>query len=77
MRFLEATLLSGCRSTWVGVVAVYETNLLEDDVGAEVALERTAGEEGGHQQSRETVTIRLASRGFEVKTTKLVLGKER
>jgi hypothetical protein len=46
-------------------------------VGAEVALERTAGEEGGHQQSRETVTIRLASRGFEVKTIKLMLAKER
>ena len=46
-------------------------------MGAEVALERTAGEEGGHQQSRETGTIRLASRGFEVKTIKLMLAKER
>ena len=46
-------------------------------MGAKVTLERTAGEEGGHQQSVETVTIRLASRGFEVKTIKLVLAKER
>ena len=59
------------------VVAAYETNLLEDDAGVEaLALERTAGEEGGHQQSGETVTIRLAFRGFEVKTIKLVLAKE-
>ena len=76
MRPLKATLLSGCRPTWVGIVAAYETTLLEDEVGAEAALERTAGEEGGHQQSVETVTIRLASRGFEVKTIKLVLAKE-
>jgi hypothetical protein len=47
------------------VVAVYEMNLLEDDAGLEVlVLEQTAGEEGGHQQSGETVT------------TKLVLAKE-
>jgi len=61
-----------------GVVAAYETNLLEDDAGAEaLALERTAGEELGQQQSEETVSvIRLAFRGFEVKTIKLVLAKE-
>ena len=59
------------------VVAAYETNLLEDDAGLEaLALEPTAGEEGGHQQSGEAVTIRLAFRGFEVKTIKLVLAKE-
>ena len=76
MRPLEATLLSGCRSTWVGVVAAYETTLLEDDVGAEVALERTAREEDGHQQSGEAVMTRLAFRGFEVKAIKLVLARK-
>jgi alpha-mannosidase len=58
-----------------GVVAAYETNLLEDDAGLEaLALER----EGGQQQSAsgEAVSIRLAFRGFEVKTIKLVLAKE-
>jgi alpha-mannosidase len=59
------------------VVAAYETNLLEDDVGEEaLALERTTGEEGVQQQSGETVSIRLSFRGFEVKTIKLVLAKE-
>jgi alpha-mannosidase len=51
------------------VVAVYETNLLEDDAGAEaLALEQ--------QQSGESVSIRLGFRGFEVKTIKVVLMKE-
>jgi alpha-mannosidase len=63
-----------------GVVAAYETNLLEDDAGVEaLALEQTAGEEVevGQQRSEETVSvIRLAFRGFEVKTIKLVLAKE-
>jgi alpha-mannosidase len=59
-----------------GVVAAYETNLLEDDAGLEaLALEREC--EGGQQQSSgESVSIRLAFRGFEVKTIKLVLAKE-
>jgi len=53
-----------------GVVAAYETNLLEDDAGAEMlSLERTTGD-------GETLSIRLAFRGFEVKTVKLVLSKE-
>jgi alpha-mannosidase len=56
-----------------GVVSAYETNLLEDDAGLEaLALEPTAGE-GGQQQSGESLSIRLAFRGFEVKTIKLVL----
>ena len=60
-----------------GVVAAYETNLLEDDAGAEtLALERATGEGGEQQQSGEKVSIRLAFRGFEVKTVKLVLAKE-
>lgn len=59
-----------------GVVAAYETNLLEDDTGAEtLTLERTTEGEG-QQQSGETLSIRLAFRGFEVKTVKLVLSKE-
>jgi alpha-mannosidase len=60
-----------------GVVAAYETNLLEDDAGLEaLALEQTAGEDVG-PRSKETVSvIRLAFRGFEVKTIKLVLAKE-
>ncbi|KAI0293181.1 glycosyl hydrolases family 38 N-terminal domain-containing protein [Multifurca ochricompacta] len=57
-----------------GVVAAYATNLLEDDVGAEVlALERTTGEWG--EQPGE-LAIPLTFRGFEVKTIKLVLEKE-
>jgi len=60
-----------------GVVSAHETNLLEDDAGAEaLALERTTGEEGGQQQSGEALSIRLAFRAFEVKTIKLVLAKE-
>ena len=60
-----------------GVVAAYETNLLEDDAGAEaLALERTTGEREGQRPSGETLSIRLAFRGFEVKTVKLVLSKE-
>jgi alpha-mannosidase len=59
-----------------GVVAAYETNLLEDDAGAEtLTLERTTEGEG-QRQSGETLSIRLAFRGFEVKTVKLVLSKE-
>ena len=59
-----------------GVVAAYETNLLEDDAGLEaLGLEREC--EGGQQQSSgESVSIRLAFRGFEVKTIKLVLARE-
>ena len=59
-----------------GVVAAYETNLLEDDAGLEaLALEREC--EGGQQRSSgESVSIRLAFRGFEVKTIKLVLARE-
>ncbi|KAH9958156.1 glycoside hydrolase family 38 protein [Russula dissimulans] len=58
-----------------GVTAAYETNLLEDEgEGAEVlALERTTGEWG--EQTGE-LALRLAFRGFEVKTIKLVLAKE-
>jgi alpha-mannosidase len=58
-----------------GVVAAYQTNLLEDDEGAEaLALEApdahaAAPLEGG-------VVIPLGFRGFEVKTVKLVLAKE-
>jgi hypothetical protein len=55
-----------------GVVTAYAygTNSLEDDAGTEaLALER----EGRQQRSGETVSIRLAFRGFEVKMTKLVL----
>ena len=61
-----------------GVVAAYETNLLEDDAGKEaLTLERTTTGEGeGQQSSGETPSIRLAFRGFEVKTVKLVLSKE-
>jgi alpha-mannosidase len=58
------------------VVAAYDTNLLEDDAGLEaLALERTSCEEGegGQRLSDEAVSIRLAFRGFEVKTIKLVL----
>ena len=52
-----------------GVVAAYETNLLEDDAGAEaLTLEQTTGEGEVQRQS-----IRLAFRGFEVKTVKLVV----
>jgi alpha-mannosidase len=59
------------------IVAAYDTNLLEDDAGLEaLALERTSCEEGGQQLSDETVSIRLAFRGFEVKTIKLVLANE-
>lgn len=59
-----------------GVVAAYETNLLEDDAGAEtLTLERTTGEGEGQRQSGAQ-SIRLAFRGFEVKTVKLVLSKE-
>ena len=59
------------------VVAAYETNLLEDDAGLEaLTLERTSCEEGGQRLSDEAVSIRLAFRGFEVKTIKLVLAKE-
>ncbi|KAH9988748.1 glycosyl hydrolases family 38 N-terminal domain-containing protein [Russula vinacea] len=59
-----------------GVVAAYETNLLEDDAGLEaLALEREC--EGGQQRSSgESVSIRLAFRGFEVKTIKLVLARK-
>ena len=59
-----------------GVVAAYETNLLEDDAGLEaLALEREC--EGGQQRSSgQSVSIRLAFRGFEVKTIKLVLARE-
>jgi len=58
-----------------GVTAAYATNLLEDeDEGAEVlTLERTTGSWG--EQSGE-LALRLAFRGFEVKTIKLVLAKE-
>ena len=60
-----------------GVVAAYETNLLEDDAGAEtLTLERTTGEKEGQPPSGETLSIRLAFRGFEVKTVKLVLSKK-
>jgi alpha-mannosidase len=60
-----------------GVVAAYETNLLEDDAGAEaLTLERTIDEGEGQRQSGEALSIRLAFRGFEVKTVKLVLSKE-
>jgi alpha-mannosidase len=60
-----------------GVVAAYETNLLEDDAGAEtLTLERTTGEGEGQRQSGQTLSIRLAFRGFEVKTVVLVLSKE-
>jgi alpha-mannosidase len=58
-----------------GVVAAYQTNLLEDDEGAEaLALEEShahasAPLEGG-------LVIPLKFRGFEVKTVKLVLAKE-
>jgi hypothetical protein len=61
-----------------GVAAAYKTNLLEDDSDAgleALALEREC--EGGQQQSSgESVSIRPAFRGFEVKTIKLVLAKE-
>ncbi|KAH9965647.1 glycosyl hydrolases family 38 N-terminal domain-containing protein [Russula compacta] len=58
-----------------GVTAAHTTNLLEDDgAGAEaLALERTTGEWG--EQPGE-LSLRLAFRGFEVKTIKLVLAKE-
>ncbi|KAI0287851.1 glycoside hydrolase family 38 protein [Russula brevipes] len=57
-----------------GVTAAFLTNLLEDDAGAEaLALERTTGEWG--EQAGE-LSLRLAFRGFEAKTVKLVLAKE-
>jgi alpha-mannosidase len=57
-----------------GVTAAYLTNLLEDDAGAEaLVLERTTGEWG--EQAGE-LSLRLAFRGFEAKTVKLVLAKE-
>ena len=60
-----------------GVVAAYETNLLEDDAGAEaLKLDQTTGEGEGQRQSAESLSIRLAFRGFEVKTVKLVLSKQ-
>jgi alpha-mannosidase len=60
-----------------GVVAAYETNLLEDDAGVEaLTLARTADEGEGERQSGGSQSIRLAFRGFEVKTVKLVLSKE-
>ncbi|KAI0248419.1 glycoside hydrolase family 38 protein [Lactifluus subvellereus] len=56
------------------VVAAYETNLLEDDAGAEsLPLERTTGEWG---EQRGELSLRLAFRGFEVKTVKIVLAKD-
>lgn len=56
------------------VVAAYETNLLEDDAGAEsLSLERTTGEWG--EQPGE-LSVQLAFRGFEVKTVKIVLAKD-
>lgn len=56
-----------------GVTAAYATNLLEDDAGAEaLALEQTTGE-WGEEPGKQVV--RLAFRGFEAKTIKLVLGK--
>lgn len=59
----------GLRIDVPGIVAAYETNLLEDDAGAEaITLEQTTGEGGVKRQS-----IRLAFRGFEVKTVKLVV----
>lgn len=58
------------------VVAAYETNLLEDDAGAEaLTLARMTDEGEGQPQSGESQSIRLAFRGFEVKTVKLVLSK--
>ena len=60
-----------------GVTAAHATNLLEDDgagAGAEtLALEQTTGE-WGEQPGEQS--LRLAFRGFEVKTIKLVLAKE-
>jgi alpha-mannosidase len=56
-----------------GVAAAYATNLLEDDAGAEVlTLEQTTGE-WGEQPGK--LSLRLAFRGFEAKTVKLVLAK--
>jgi alpha-mannosidase len=56
-----------------GVTAAYATNLLEDDAGAEeLPLEQTTGE-WGEQPGK--LSLRLAFRGFEVKTVKLVLAK--
>jgi hypothetical protein len=58
-----------------GVVAANETNLLEDDAGAEaLALERTTGEEGGGNDGRWKRC--RSGLGFEVKTIKLMLAKE-
>jgi len=56
------------------VVAAYETNLLEDDAGAEaLPLESTTGEWG---EQPGGLSVRLAFRGFEVKTVKIVLAKD-
>lgn len=54
-----------------GVTAAYATNLLEDDAGAEaLALEETTGE-WGEEPGKQV--LRLAFRGFEAKTIKLML----
>ncbi|KAH9970026.1 glycoside hydrolase family 38 protein [Lactifluus volemus] len=56
------------------VIAAYETNLLEDDVGADsLSLERTTGEWGERPGEQ---MLRLVFRGFEVKTIKVVLAKD-
>jgi Glycosyl hydrolases family 38 C-terminal beta sandwich domain len=56
------------------VIAAYETNLLEDDVGAgSLAMERTTGEWGERPGEQ---MLRLVFRGFEVKTIKVVLAKD-
>jgi alpha-mannosidase len=56
------------------VIAAYETNLLEDDAGANsLALEQTTGEWGERPGQQ---MLRLVFRGFEVKTIKVVFAKD-
>jgi alpha-mannosidase len=57
-----------------GVAAAYETNLLEDDPGAEsLSIEKTTGEWG---ERLGQPVLRLTFRGFEVKTIRIVLAKD-
>jgi alpha-mannosidase len=56
------------------VIAAYEMNLLEDDVGADSPALKRATSEWGERPGEQM--LRLVFRGFEVKTIKVVLAKD-